>query len=171
MSWFIFIALIVFVIILLVFAFLVVAVAIQGAPFVPTGRKKMAIIKRFASIKPEGKVADLGSGDGRLVIAISRSGTKIDGYEINPGLVFISRLWIRLLGLRGKASIYSKSFWNVDLSSYDVVIIYGIDYIMERLEKKLFKELKPGARVISNNFKFPNWKYREKDDKVFLYVR
>ena len=93
------------------------------------------------------------------------------GYEINPGLVFISRIWVRLVGLKNKVFIYNKSFWTVDLSSYDVVVVYGIDYIMERLEKKLLKELKPGTRVISNNFKFPNWQYSKEEDKVFLYIK
>ena len=167
MFWFI----IIFAALLLIFGFLVMAVAIQGAPFVPTSRKKMAVIKRFACAQPKAKVADLGSGDGRLMVAIAKSGIIVHGYEINPGLIFISRLWIRLFGLQKKALVYNKSFWNVDLSSYDVVVVYGIDYIMERLEKKLLKELKPGTQVISNNFKFPNWEYREEKDRVFLYLK
>jgi hypothetical protein len=75
------------------------------------------------------------------------------------------------MGLKNKAHIYNKSFWNVNLSSYDVVVIYGIDYIMERLEKKLLKELQPGTRIISNSFKFPNWDYLEKKNDIYLYIK
>ncbi len=171
MSWFISIILLSFAVILLIFGALVMFVAIQGAPFVPTSKKRTAIIKSFACSYSSAKVADLGSGDGRLMVAIAKSGIIVHGYEINPGLIFISRLWIRLLGLQKKALVYNKIFWYFDLSSFYVVVVYCIDHIMERLEKKLLKELKPGARVISNNFKFPNWEYREEKDRVFLYLK
>jgi ribosomal protein L11 methylase PrmA len=105
MSWFILAPLFIFIIILLTFAFLIVAVAIQGAPFVPTTRKKIEIIKNFACFKPEIKIADLGSGDGRLTIAIAKNKAIVHGYEINPFLILISRLWIKFTGLKNTAHI------------------------------------------------------------------
>ena len=60
-------------------------------------------------------------------------------------------------------------FWNTDVTSYDGIVVYGIPYIMQRLEEKLKKELKPGARVVSYSFPFPNWEPTAKEKAVYLY--
>ena len=91
----------------------------------------------LAQIKPQTKAVDLGSGDGRIVIALARAGVDAVGYEINPILAWWSRIRIYRLGLQSRARIYNQSFWSADLSGFDVVMIFGITHIMGRLEKKL----------------------------------
>ena len=114
-------------------------------------------------------MADLGSGDGRILIEFAKKGAIAEGYEINPVLVFIARMKIRRLGLEKKARVFWKSFWREDLSQYKVITVFGIDYIMKRMEKKLYKELSRGSRIIVNLFPFPNKKYKLKKDGVYLY--
>jgi ribosomal protein L11 methylase PrmA len=140
----------------------------RGAPFVPTFRNSLGKMIVAAKIQPGEKLADLGSGDGRIVIAAAKNGAQAHGYEINPVLVWYSRWQISQAGLSGKAFVHWKSFWKADLSEYQIVTVFGITSIMKDLEAKLKAELKPGSRVVSNIFQFPNWE-GEKTDSVFVY--
>lgn len=142
---------------------------LSGAPFVPSKREAVDKILRASAVVPGEKTADLGSGDGRIVIAMARAGAEAHGYEINPLLVWWSRGDIRKAGLEGKAFIHLGSFWKADLSAYRVVTVFGISHIMRRLESKLRKELKPGARAVSNAFQFPTWNLARNEDAVFVY--
>ncbi len=115
------------------------------------------------------KFLDLGSGDGRIVIAASMRGLKSYGYEINPLLVLISRFKIRQSNSKG--TILLKDYWKEDFSKFDYVTVWGVPPMMGRLEKKLLKELKPGAKVASNHLKFKNWKVTKKKNDVYLYIK
>lgn len=143
---------------------------VKGAPYVPTNKKRREIMIKLAGIKKGMKTVDLGSGDGRLVISMAEGGAEAHGFEINLFLVLFSRLLIWKNHLKGKAFIHWNTFWRVDLSSFNVVTVYGINRIMKDLGKKLKKELKPGSRVISNVFTFPDWKEQKTVDDVHLYT-
>lgn len=142
----------------------------QGAPFIPTDKKKLPTIIKLAGIKSGQKIVDLGSGDGRLVIALAKAGAEAHGYEINPFLVWWSRYKIKRAGLKEKAFVHQKGFWRANLQPFDLVVLFGIGHIMEKLEKKLKKELKPGAKVVSNCFTFPNWQHSIKEGPILLYI-
>lgn len=142
-----------------------------GAPYVPIPKYGLDKMIEYADIKPGQKAVDLGSGDGRIMIAMAKAGAIVYGYEINPVLVWWTRRKIKKEGLEGKAFVHLKSFWNEDLSSYDVVTLFGVRKIMARLEDKLDKELKPGAKIISFGFSFPDWRIIKKDEATFLYEK
>jgi cyclopropane fatty-acyl-phospholipid synthase-like methyltransferase len=141
----------------------------KGIFYVPTDRKKLNKMIEFARVRNGEKAADLGSGDGRLVIALAKMGAEAHGYEINPLLVILSRINIRRMGLSGKAFAHWKNFWKEDFREFDIITVYGFSYMMTKLEKKLKSELVPGARVVSNSFHFPNWPASKEENKVFLY--
>lgn len=153
------------------FALLLLATIVRGAPFVPSSSRNVEKMLALAKAKPGEKAADLGSGDGKIVIALARAGVQAHGYEINPLLVWWSRRNIRKAELSDKAFIHWKDFWRADLREYDVVILFGTNRIMRGFEKKLKKELQPGARVVSNIFRLPTWLDVAHDGSVFLYVR
>lgn len=157
--------------VLLLFLALLVVPIVRGAPYMPSYDKTVKKMFALANISPKVKAADLGSGDGKILIALAKEGVEAHGYEINPLLVWWSRKKIQREKLSENAFIHWKSFWRQDFSSFDVIIVFGIPYIMKGLEKKLQKELKPGARVVSNAFTFPHWKYAKKDDGVYLYEK
>ena len=140
----------------------------RGAPFVPSSAKKVRTMVRLSSRQAE-RMADLGSGDGRMVIAFARAGIEAHGFELNPVLVLWARMRILFSGLRGRAYIHLGNYWNADLSQFDVVTVFGLPPIMAVLEKKLRRELRPGARVFSNNFHFPTWASVQKEDDVYVY--
>src|SRR3989344_2189598 len=160
---------VIFNITILILFVIVIYILYQGAIFVPSKQKTIKTMLLFSKIKPGERMADLGSGDGRILIEFAKKGAIAEGYEINPVLVFIARMKIRRLGLEKKARVFWKSFWREDLSQYKVITVFGIDYIMKRMEKKLYKELSRGSRIIVNLFPFPNKKYKLKKDGVYLY--
>lgn len=141
----------------------------RGAPYVPSNRKKMDIMLDFADVQPGEKVIDLGSGDGRAVIAMAQAGAEAYGYEINPWLVLWSRYLIKRAGVQNNAKIYWRNFWKDSFRDYDAVILYLLPGTMIRLEEKLKNEAKPGCRIVSNAFIFPNTEPLKSDDRVYLY--
>ncbi len=144
---------------------------IKGPPPGATFETDLATMFELAKPNPESLMTDLGSGDGPIVMYFAQHGIKAHGYEINPILALVSKLDIKRRGLEHKAKIYTKNFWKVNLSDYDVVTIYGISYIMADLEKKLRTELKPGTRVVSNYFKFPTWEPKKTVGELYLYCQ
>jgi len=72
-------------------ATILIASVINGAPFVRTKRESLEAMLKHATIKKGMRAADLGSGDGQIVIALACHGIKADGYEINPWLVMKAR--------------------------------------------------------------------------------
>lgn len=156
---------------MLSFIFNIIPMLLLGAFFAPTSKETVEKIISLSDIKLGEKAIDLGSGDGRLVIALAEAGAEAEGYEINPILVWLSKRNIKKSGLKNRAFVYYKNFWKEDFSKFNVVIVFGISYMMKKLEKKLKKELKPGARVVSNYFIFPEWKYSKKQGNVYLYEK
>jgi len=142
-----------------------------GAIYVPTKEEKIKIMVNFLEITPGQKIVDLGAGDGRLLIALAKAGATAYGYEVNPFLVSIARKNIKKAGLEDKAFIYLKNLWRQDLRNFDGVVIYPMAHMMARLEKKFEKELRPGAKVVSKHFVFPNWKPTKSEDDVHLYLK
>jgi 2-polyprenyl-3-methyl-5-hydroxy-6-metoxy-1,4-benzoquinol methylase len=146
-----------------------------GAPFAVSSRykikKMMPLIKEAAAGRKNLAAVDLGSGDGRIVIALAQNDFIAHGLEINPLLVWYSRLKIKLAGLKGKAFIHRENYWQTDFSQYDIVVLFGVFYIMAKLEKKLLAELKPGALVICNHFYFPTWQPVKQEGDVYIYQK
>lgn len=142
---------------------------LRGAPYAALSKKRLETMTKILNAEPDDKAVDLGSGDGRIVIELTKLGVKAYGYEINPILVFIAKRNIRKAGLEHKAKIYWRNYWSADLSSYDIVTVYGIPHMMKRLEKKLKRELKSGAKVVSNHFPLPTWEASKKKENVYLY--
>ncbi len=141
----------------------------RGAPFAALSKDR--IITMFELLQPARKklFLDIGSGDGRIVIEASKRGLISYGYEINPLLVFISR--INLKKNKANGQILLKDYWREDFSKFDYVTVWGVPTMMKRLEKKLLKELKPGAKVVSNHLKFPKWNSKSQKNDVYLYIR
>ena len=156
------------IIIVLYFRYLVFPL-LKGAPFVPMSKSNLRMLVKLADITSEERVVDLGSGDGRVVMEFAELGCKVDGFEINPLLVRSSRKKIKERGLEKTAVIFEKDFWDHDLSEYDIVVLFQVPYVLNKLEKKLKRELKPGSKVLSYSFKFPNWEAVDSRKNIYLY--
>lgn len=161
---------IILIIILLILALFFIIPWFFGAPYDITREKSLKNIVKLANPKKDDKIAELGSGDGRVCIALALKNKKaeIHGYEINPLLVWISRRKIRKLNLNKSIKIHWKSFWNVNLGKFNKIIFFQFNSITGRLESKFNKELKKGTIVISHNWKLPNWKIKRQLGKQHL---
>lgn len=149
--------------------FFEVYVHLQGPFYAPATSDRIKDILKISRLKPRDKVVDLGSGDGRVLIACAKKGVLCTGFEIDPILVWRSRKNITRAGMEKQIKIIPKSFWSADISKFDVIIVYGITHIMERLEKKLQKEAKKNARIISIYFQFPHLKKIDQRGDIHLY--
>ena len=141
----------------------------SGVPFVPTSRKRVETMLRLAGDVQGTRVVVLGSGDGRLVIAFASLGAEAHGYELNPVLVWLSRIRIMLRGLQGPAHGHWGDFWRPGMSDFDIVVVYGFRSTMRELEKKLKRELPQGAFVLSNSFTFPTWVAAYEEGGIHMY--
>lgn len=131
-------------------------------PPIPTPQFVVEKMLEAGHVKPGDTVYDLGSGDGRIVItAVQKYGAKAVGVELRPDLCDKARERIKELGLEDKASIVQGSALRVDLSAADVVTMYFLTSSNERLRPNLEHWLKPGARVVSNQFPIKGWKAAE----------
>ena len=141
---------------------------LSGAVFQATGEDKVEKIVSLAESNLQFISADLGSGDGRIVIALAKKGIEAHGFEINPFLVLYSRWKIKKEKIQN-AQIHWKSFWKEDFSKYDLITLFQTGKIMDRLGNKIKKE-SPNARVISYYWKFPQWQPTNNLEDVYLYL-
>jgi len=140
-------------------------------PYFETSRYRVNTMVDLSKVKRREKVADLGSGDGRIAIAFAQKGASVDAFELDCDLVEESTLNIKKHGLENLINIKNENFWNVDLTEYDIVCIYPMPDIMEHLEEKLAKETQPGTRILINFYPLPNWEKVQNANNVFLYVK
>jgi len=140
---------------------------IFGAPFVPTALGYVKKMLKLAALHKSDVLIDLGSGDGRILKKASPYVRQAIGYEINPLLYWWS-LW--KLKKYSNATVLRSNLWHADISEADVITLYFIPDHMQQLQYKLKRELKPGSRVVSYGFTFPDWQYADNDGKVYLYI-
>ena len=125
-------------------------------PFVPTPRPIVRRMLSLADTKPGDRLIDLGAGDGRIVIAAAKEfGANALGVELHPERFAIIRN--NTASLKPKPHAIRQNFFHTDLSSADVVTMYLLPSVNEALRKKLERELRSGARVVSHDFSVPEW--------------
>jgi len=143
----------------------------QLAPYVPSPHQIVERMLELAKIKPGEKLYDLGSGDGRVVIAAAQKyDARAVGIELSNRLVKSSQEEIKRLGLAANASVVHGDVFDADLSDADVVILYLMRDSNNTLKPKLEKMLKPGARVISHDYEIEGWK-PQAEEKVDAFRR
>ena len=129
------------------------------APYIPTPQSLVERMLEAGHVKPGDVVYDLGSGDGRIVItAAQKFGAKAVGVEIRADLCRIATEKIKSLGLDERVRMVQGSALHVDLSPADVVTMYLLTSSNELMRPNLEKYLKPGARVVSNQFPIKGWR-------------
>jgi cyclopropane fatty-acyl-phospholipid synthase-like methyltransferase len=139
-----------------------------GVPCLPTHPAQARKMMELAKLKPGMKAVDLGSGHGRLVFLAAQSGATVTGYELNPFLVWWSRMVAKVRGLKN-VDIKLKSIYEADLRDVDVVFAFLMDGPMKKLSPKLFSELKPGATIVSYTFSAPGHEPILREQGIWVY--
>ncbi|MGA2789404.1 MAG: class I SAM-dependent methyltransferase [Candidatus Bathyarchaeia archaeon] len=124
--------------------------------YVPTPKDIVRRMLRLASVRRGETVFDLGAGDGRILIeAVRGFGAQAIGVEVDPERLV--RMKERLTATGTEATVIQGDFMDANVSLADVVAIYLSDSVNAKLESKLRKELKTGARVVSLDYTLPGW--------------
>jgi Mycolic acid cyclopropane synthetase len=128
------------------------------APFVPTPQDVVDRMLELTAVGPSDVLYDLGSGDGRIVIAAARQyGATAVGFEIDPVLVAYSRRAIEETGLTHRAEIRQQDIRDLDLSPASVVTMYLYPEANLRLRGAIRRQLRPRSRVVSQFFRMGDW--------------
>ncbi len=129
--------------------------AAAQAIYVPTPPDVVAKMLEIAKVTKTDVLYDLGSGDGRIVVAAARNhGARALGFEIDPQLVRESRANVEKSGMKDLASIEATDLFSADLAAASVVALYLPESFLERLLPR-FASLKPGSRIVSHQFRIP----------------
>lgn len=124
--------------------------------WVPTPEAMVDLMLDMARVTPEDIVVDLGSGDGRLVIAAAKRGARARGVEYNPDMVRLSRQRAAEAGVQDRATFVEGDMFEADVSDASVMAVFLLTENMRRLQSK-FLAMRPGTRIVSNTFAVPEW--------------
>lgn len=124
--------------------------------WVPTPQTLVDKMLDMAKVTPKDRLMDLGSGDGRTVITAAQRGLTAQGIEYNPDLVELSRRNAQRAGVADRATFVAADLFQTDLSKADVITMFLLSTINEKLRPTLL-QLPPGTRVVSNTFRMGDW--------------
>lgn len=152
------------------------------APYYPTPETIVVKMLELGGLKPGEKMFDLGSGDGRIVIAAAQKfHAEAVGVELDKDLCRQSLERIRKLGLKKNAKIVEGDIFKQDYSSADLVTVYLLPNSNDKVQPLLERQLKKGARVVAHDFEFRGWTPARVEDieddgegrshTLFLYKR
>jgi ubiquinone/menaquinone biosynthesis C-methylase UbiE len=128
------------------------------APYYPTPESIVVKMLDLGGLKPGEKMFDLGSGDGRIVIAAARKfHADATGVELDKDLCRQSLERIRKLGLEKTAQIVNGDILKQDYSSADLITVYLLPNSNDKVQPLLERQLKKGARVVAHDFEFRGW--------------
>jgi SAM-dependent methyltransferase len=124
--------------------------------WVPTPPSLVEKMMDHAKVTSQDFVMDLGSGDGRNIIAAAKRGARAVGVEFNPKMVQLSRATAQKEGVADRATFVEGDMFTADISKATVLALFLLPDNLRRLTPK-FAELRPGTRLVMNTFGIPGW--------------
>lgn len=143
----------------------------RGGPYVATSKPGVTKTIELLNIKAGEVFIDLGSGDGRLLLAAAYKGARVIGYETNPWLVWQSRRLLARAGFGKNSRVHWANLWRADLSKGDAISIFILPNLLIDLEKKFDRELKKGTSLVTIGWPLPTWQPIAHPDRYFLYQK
>ncbi len=129
------------------------------APYVATRYEVVDAMLAMADIGPGDFVVDLGSGDGRILIAAARShGARGLGVDIDPARIRESTANARAAGVSHRVNFERQDLFETEIRDADVVTLYLLPEINLQLRPRILAEMRPGARVVSNMYDMGDWR-------------
>jgi hypothetical protein len=127
--------------------------------FITTPHRVVREMLKLAELRKDDVLYDLGSGDGRIVIAAAKDfGARAVGIEIDQELIIQSTENARKANVADRTSFRKEDIFKADIHEATVVTLFLLPGVNQMLIPKLFKELQPGARVVSHRFDMAEWK-------------
>jgi precorrin-6B methylase 2 len=134
----------------------IVGQAGKDVVWVPTPPELVEKMLDLAEVTSRDFVMDLGSGDGRNIIAAAKRGARAVGVEYNPDLVEFSRKRAIEAGVAGRASFVQGDMYAADISRATVLALFLKPENLDRMVDK-FLAMKPGSRIVLNTFPITDW--------------
>jgi SAM-dependent methyltransferase len=134
--------------------------------WVPTPPVLVEKMLDIAKVTSSDYVMDLGSGDGRNIIAAAKRGARAVGVEYNPDMVTLSQRLAKEAGVADKATFVQGDMYEADISKATVMALFLLPVNLMKLQQK-FLDLRPGSRIVGNTFGFDEWEpdVRERVDE------
>jgi len=127
------------------------------APFVTTPDYLVEEMLDLAEVGPGDYVIDLGSGDGRIVIAAAQRGASGHGVDIDPNRVTEGEENAEAAGVSNRVMFVEEDIFDTDFSRASVIMMYLLPEVNIRLRPLLLENLSPGTRVVSHEFDMGEW--------------
>jgi 2-polyprenyl-3-methyl-5-hydroxy-6-metoxy-1,4-benzoquinol methylase len=129
----------------------------KDVPFVPSPEAVVEKMLELAKVSSKDVVYDLGSGDGRIVIAAAKKGARAIGVDIDPERIRESQANAKEAGVAKRVKFVQQNLFDTDLSNATVVTLYLLPGVNMKLRPKL-QTLRPGTRIVSHSFDMGDWK-------------
>ena len=143
-------------------------------PYVPTPPVVVEEMLRLAAVGPDDFVIDLGSGDGRILIAAAKKfGARGVGVDLDPDRISESVANAGAAGVADRVAFLRQDLFKFDIGQATVVTMYLLPSVNLRLRPRLLRELKPGTRLVSHDFDMGDWQPDQKSTvrkNVFLWI-
>lgn len=134
-------------------------------PFVPTDDRMIKAMLNLAGVKPSDVVYDLGSGDGRIVVAAARDrDARAVGIEIDPQRIAEAIEHAEDFQVESHVSFIEENIFEADVRAATVVTLYLLQSINVELRPRLLSQLRPGTRIVSHAFDMGDWKADERTE-------
>ena len=149
-------------------------------PFVPTPPQVVDAMLDVANVTKDDVVYDLGSGDGRIVIAAAKKyGVRGVGYDLDPERVKEARENARVAGVADRVKFEVQNVFTADFKEATVVTMYLLPAVNLKLKPRILAELRPGTRIVSHDFDMGDWTPEktltikgtgEREHKVYFWI-
>jgi cyclopropane fatty-acyl-phospholipid synthase-like methyltransferase len=141
--------------------------------YVPTEPDIVDAMLDLARLTPSDVLYDLGCGDGRIVVAAAKRGAYAVGIDIDPQRIAEANANANAAGVSDRVQFLQEDLFSADISRATVVAVYLLPSLNLQLRPRLFKELRPGTRVVSHSFDMGDWQpeqtLRLGDTRLFLW--
>ena len=143
--------------------------------FVPTPNNVVDRMLRMAQVRSDDYVIDLGSGDGRVLVAAAKThGARGFGVDIDPQRVTEARQNAQTAGIADRVEFRQQNLFETSIRDATVLTMYLMPEVNLRLRPRILSELRPGARVVSHDFDMGDWKPDQRAtvgrSKVYMWI-
>jgi ribosomal protein L11 methylase PrmA len=127
------------------------------APYAETPPALVEALLDLAGLEAGERLLDLGSGDGRIVIAAARRGAQALGVDIDSRRIAEAEAAARAAGVAERARFRREDFFRTPLAGADVIALYLLPHVNAWLQPRLVDEARPGTRIVSHAFPMSDW--------------
>ncbi|MBA3758642.1 hypothetical protein H0X10_03365 [Candidatus Saccharibacteria bacterium] len=140
-----------------------------GAPYLPTFNKQTETALDLLALAPGHTLLELGSGDGKVLVASAKRGIKSVGYELNPILFIYS--WLRTRKYSGLVKVVWGNYWHKEWPVTDGIYVFLLDKYMKKLDKTIVQKYpSKSIKLVSFAFKIPGKKSVKTKQGLHLYI-